>query len=414
MLSPAQQTIAQNPSRFRVAICGRRFGKTHLAIRELCRFASRPNQRCFYVAPSYRMAKQIAWTKIKRRLQDLRWARKINESDLTITLVNGSEISLRGAENFDSLRGIGLNFLVMDEFADIAPEAWREVLRPTLSDQRGHALFISTPKGTSNWSYELFMMKLENPAWASWQFTTEAGGRVSEEELLSAQRDLDVRTYRQEYQASFETYAGRIYYAFDREQNVQAFDLPNPELVQEILVGTDFNISPLSTVIAQRQGEVLHVIDEITMYSSNTNELADEIRSRYPRARVTVFPDPAGSARKTSSAGATDHTILANAGFTVRSPRAHTPVRDRINSLNSRLCDSQGQRNIIIHPRCRQVIECLERQTYREGTSQPEKGGDQDYSHMNDALGYLTDYLWPIRRDRPQVKGPQRWGAQIQ
>jgi hypothetical protein len=146
-LSKAQRLIADAPFRFRVAVCGRRFGKTHLAIRELAKYAAKPDQRVWYVAPTYRMAKQIVWKKLKKKLLSINWVKKVNEQDLTLELVNGSEISLRGADNYDSLRGVGLNFICLDEFADIDSEAWYEVLRPTLADTAGHALFLGTPKG---------------------------------------------------------------------------------------------------------------------------------------------------------------------------------------------------------------------------------------------------------------------------
>ena len=146
-LSTAQQEIADDNHRFRVVVAGRRFGKTHLAIRELCYYGRIPDREVWYIAPTYRQAKQIVWRKLKHRLQDLRWIKKINESELSIILKNGSTIALKGADNADSLRGVGLDFMVMDEFADIDPEAWYETLRPTLSDKQGGALFIGTPKG---------------------------------------------------------------------------------------------------------------------------------------------------------------------------------------------------------------------------------------------------------------------------
>ena len=90
-LSPAQTTVARDTHRFRVLITGRRFGKTTLAVRELCRYAAQPNRTVWYVAPSYRMAKGIVWRKLKHKLQDLRWTDKVNESELTIYLKNGSE-----------------------------------------------------------------------------------------------------------------------------------------------------------------------------------------------------------------------------------------------------------------------------------------------------------------------------------
>jgi hypothetical protein len=408
-LSEGQKQITQSQSRFRVAICGRRWGKTYLSIREIAKFARLPNKKVFYVAPTYRMAKQIVWDKLKYKLMDMNWIKKINESDLCIELVNGSKIFLRGADNYDSLRGVGLDFLVMDEFAMIDSKAWSEVLRPTLSDTGGSALFISTPMGQSNWAYDLFQKNLEDPKnWSSWQFTSLSGGRIPLEEIEAAKHDLDERSFKQEYLASFETYAGRIYYAFDRKQNVVEGRIEAKDL-DVLYVGMDFNIDPMSAVIAIRKGDTICVIDEVRMFSSNTQEAVEEIRSRYPKSKIWVFPDPAAHQRKTSAGGATDITILQNAGWVVKAPRSHTPVRDRINAVNSRLCDSTGKRHLYLMPKVKYTIEGLERHTYKEGTTQPDK--DSGYDHQMDALGYMIDYLFPIKRDRdPNLAQPTRWG----
>jgi hypothetical protein len=410
-LSLAQQTIVEDQHRFRVVIAGRRFGKTHLAIRELCYHARIPGQEVWYVAPTYRQAKMITWKKLREKIVDLRWAKKINESELSITLKNGSTIALKGADNYDSLRGVGLDFLVMDEFADIEPEAFYETLRPTLADKMGRALFIGTPKGIGNWAHDLYQMPMENPeAWASYQFTTIDGGNVPVEEIESAKRDLDERTFRQEFLATFETYAGRIYYSFDRKTHVEdgAFEARDLDV---IYVGMDFNIDPMSAVIAIRKGDDLCVIDEIRMFSSNTQEAVDEIKSRYPKSKVWVYPDPAARQRKTSAGGFTDLTILQNAGFVVKCPTSHTPVRDRINAVNSRLLDAKGIKHLFFRPNVKYTIEGLERHTYKEGTTQPDK--DSGYDHMMDALGYMVDYLFPIKREREEIYQPKRWTHQI-
>jgi phage terminase large subunit len=411
-LSPGQRLITDSEKRFKVAICGRRWGKTYLSIRELAKHARWPNKKLFYVAPSYRMAKQIVWDKLKYKLLDMNWVEKINESDLSIQLVNGSKIFLRGADNYDSLRGVGLDFLVMDEFAMIDPKAWTEVLRPTLSDTGGHALFISTPMGQSNWAYELYQNKHKDPDnWESWQFTSLSGGRIPAEEIEQARSDLDEKSFRQEYEASFESYAGRIYYSFDRDLNVVDGAVTEEDL-RTIFVGGDFNISPMSSVIAIRRGDTLCVIDEIRMYSSNTQEMCEELKSRYPRSKIFFYPDPAGHQRKTSAGGATDISILQNAGFVVKAPRSHTPVRDRINAVNSRLCDSKGQRHLFVMPKCKYTIEGLLRHTYKENTSIPDN--NNDWNHMMDALGYMTDYLFPLRKNiDPDLLIPQRFGHRI-
>ena len=404
-LSNAQDQVTNDSTRFRVVVAGRRFGKTHLSIRELCKHAKEPGREVWYVAPSYKMAKQIVWRKLKNKLQDLNWVKKANETELTLQLRNGSVISLKGADNYDSLRGVGLDFIVLDEFADIDPEAWYETLRPTLSDKQGRALFIGTPKGIGNWAYEIYQNSIDNANWQSYSFTTIDGGRVPPEEIEAAKQDLDERTFRQEYLATFETFAGRIYYGFDRAANVKSWDKPIPDVVY---IGMDFNIDPMSAVIAVREGDKLYVIDEIRLFSSNTQEAVAEIKSRYNRSKIFVYPDPAGHQRKSSASGATDITILSNAGFVVKAPRHHTPVRDRINAVNSRLCSSSGIRQLYIDPKCKYTIEGLERQTYKEGSSQPDKDGG--YDHMNDALGYMVDYLFPVKRDiDPDTTQPRRW-----
>jgi len=408
-LSIPQKEIANCKHRFRVAVCGRRFGKTHLAIRELARFATVPNSEVWYVAPTFKQAKQIVWKKLKTKLKSLNWVRSSNETNLSISLYNGSTITLKGVDNPDSLRGVGLDFLVLDEFADFKDSsAWYEVLRPTLSDRLGAALFIGTPKGIGNWSHDIFNNQDTNPDWKSFQFTTIQGGNVSQSEIEAARRDLDERTFRQEFEATFESYSGKIYYGFDRKSNV--YELKDDVYYNQTLsIGIDFNVNPMSAVVARIDGDVVKVVDEIRIFGSNTDELVEEIKSRYSQCKIIVYPDPAGNQNKSSAGGRTDNTILANAGFIVKCPKKHTPVRDRINAVNARLCASNNTRHLFIANRCKHTIECLERQVYKEGTSIPDK--DSGFDHMNDALGYMIDYLFPIRRDIEPIT-PQRWGHQ--
>jgi len=403
-LSAGQVEVSQSLARFRVIIAGRRWGKTYLSIRELARFARRPASRCWYIAPSYRMARQIVWEPLKTRLTDLRWVSGVNETDLTIRLINGSTISLRGADNRDSLRGVGLDFLVMDEFAWMDPATWTEVLRPTLSDRTGHAMFISTPLGRNNWSFDLWQRPLEQPGtWASWQFTTLSGGRISEQEIQQAQQDLDARSFRQEYLASFEEYAGQIYYSYS-EANVK----PAPtELPNEIMIFCDFNVNPMSAAVVVAVPEGLHIIDEIVIFGSNTDELVTEIQTRYPGRKIRAFPDPAGVQRKSSAGGRTDISILENAGFQVSYHRSHPPVRDRINAVNSAFCSQAGTHHLWIDPGCRRTRESFSKHAYKPGTQIPDK--DSGWDHMTDAVGYGVEYLRPVRRQQQPRLNPGRW-----
>ena len=406
-LSDPQQTIVSAPQRFKVVIAGRRFGKTHLSIRELCKAARLPEREVWYVAPTYKQAKMIVFKKLRKKLQDLHWVNKTNETNLSFELKNGSTISLKGADNYDSLRGVGLDYLVLDEFADIDPEAWYETLRPTLADKMGSALFIGTPKGM-NWAKDLYDLAEQYPEeWVSFQYTTEQGGQVPQSEIEAAQRNLDLRTFNQEFRATFETFSGRIFYAFDRNNNVKQFE---GDLPRELLIGTDFNLDPLTSVIAVRQGNTILIIDEIKIFGSNTDELVTEIQTRYPNHRITVFPDPAGAQRRTSAAGRTDHSILRNAGFTVRAHGVTSSVRDGINAVNAKLRSSSGESTLLIDPKCKFLIECLEKQTYKEGSNIPDK--DSGFDHMNDALRYMIEFLFPIKG--PTIPAPDMmWSNKI-
>jgi hypothetical protein len=404
-LSKPQKQILQCDKRFRVLITGRRFGKTFLCVQEIAKFARYPKKKVWYVAPTYRMAKDIVWNDLVDRMTKHKWVSKINHSDLKVILRNGSEISLRGADNENSLRGVGLDFLVMDEFADIKEHAYTEVLRPTLSDKgrMGAALFCGTPRGYGNWSYNLFTREKDDDQWASFQYTTLEGGQVSKQEIEQAKSDLDERTFKQEYEASFVNYAGQIYYNFDRKDNV--IDKYTPQTA-EIHIGMDFNIDPMSAVVTEIIGNKIIIYDEIVIYSSNTDELVQEIKARYKDKHIYVYPDPAAKQRKTSAGGVTDLAILKNAGFNLRVRNTHPLIRDRINAVNTKLKNANGVRTLFIANSCKNVLKSIERQIYKEGTTVPDK--DNNYDHMNDALGYLVEYLYPVRRDFTPSK-PQRW-----
>ena len=217
--------------------------------------------------------------------------KSFHEVAMVANLVNGSQIALKGTNNPDSLRGVGLDYLVIDESAFIDERTWKEVLRPTLSDKLGGALFISSPTGR-NWFYELYQLgqSNEDPDWASWQFT-HLMVAMFQKKRLSPQRIWIQRTFEQEYEAKFVSYTGLVYYGFEYEENV--YDLKvNP--TKPLLIGMDFNIDPMTATVFQfdEDEETLLLLDEIEIYGSNTDEMAEEILIRYPNFEITVYPDP--------------------------------------------------------------------------------------------------------------------------
>ena len=175
-LTKPQTKIYDDPARLRVIVAGRRFGKTFLSTAEiLSKALTAKDQHVWYVAPTYKAAKEIAWDMLLSQIPASYIVKK-NESALTIVLLNGSTISLKGAEKPDNLRGRSLDFVVMDEFADMRKEAWFEVIRPSLSDRVGSAVFIGTPKGRNHF-YDLYGKGVDgDDGWSAHQYTTIEGG----------------------------------------------------------------------------------------------------------------------------------------------------------------------------------------------------------------------------------------------
>ena len=404
-LTKSQHKVSQSKKRFRVLISGRRFGKTYLCITEMMKYATKPMQNIWYVAPTFKMAKEICWSNLKIILNEFNWIEDINETNLTIRIKkSNSVISLKSADQPDALRGTGINFLILDEFADIDKRTWFEVLRASVADTLGDVLFTGTPRGYGNWSYEMYLKGKQDEEWESFQFTTLDGGMVNKQELEQARLDLDVRTFRQEFEGTFENYAGSVYYNFHPVESVndKQIDWKKP-----LHIGMDFNVDPMSACVAQIEKEKIYFVDEIVIYSSNTDEMCQEIHDRYgTKIPIFIYPDPASRQRKTSAGGRTDLSILQNAGFKVKAKFKHTAIRDRVNAVNSRLKDSQGKRYIFVSQSCKTLIKGLQRQIYKENTNIPDK--EDGYDHMNDALGYLIDYVKPLTIQAP-FRQPERW-----
>ena len=396
-LSKPQKQIFDDTSRFRVVSAGRRFGKSFLSIWEMARAARFPNQKIMYVANTYRQAKGIIWDELKSQLLSKRWVKKINESELSILLVNNSSIILRSADAGENIRGLEFDLVICDEIAFFPNVSiWTDILRPTLSSRPGsRALFISTPQGMGNFFYDLWQQGHTVDDWSSYQFTTAAGGNVPPEEIAAAKRDLDTKTYLQEYEASFQSSGNVIYYAFQPD-NITKFE---GEVPGQLHVGLDLNVSKMTAVVCAKYTDGLHIMDEVVLRNTNTDEICQALRERYPGKRIFIYADPAGKQRRTSARDNTDHTIITQWGMELRSPRSHPLVKDRINAVNRLLCNADDQRHLFVDPKCKESIEALSKQQYKPGTSIPIKDAEFGYDGVNDGIGYAVSYLYPLRKE---------------
>lgn len=206
---------ARKRYRYRVAASGRRWGKTTEGNAELTVGGGERPAKYWYIAPELKQARDIAWAPLIANIPRSWLARPPNESRLEITLINGSVIALKGADDPDSLRGRGLGGVVLDEYADMKPAIWDEIIQPSLLDTDGWALFLGTPKGFDHF-YDLYQQgqNAAFPEWGSWQFRTADAPHIKKDELAKLRRQYEqrgqLRLFLQEFEASFESNAGYI------------------------------------------------------------------------------------------------------------------------------------------------------------------------------------------------------------
>ena len=211
-LLPWQQEVFKDKTRFKVVAAGRRCGKSRMAAITLLIEGLRCPQgsAVLYVSPTMGQSRQIIWDLLLDLGRDVIQGSHVNNLD--ITLINGARIYVRGADRPDTLRGVSLTYAVLDEVADIKPEAWEQVIRASLSDKRGRALFIGTPKGR-NFFYDLFKLgeSGEDEDWKSWHFTTADNPLIDPKEIESAKKTLSTFAFKQEYMASFTNAGSNIF-----------------------------------------------------------------------------------------------------------------------------------------------------------------------------------------------------------
>lgn len=219
----AQELIHDDETRFRICVCGRRFGKTLLALNEIYKAAWENTDklaRIWYVAPNYRQAKEVAWEMLKEVVPEQIIA-AVNEAELSMRLINQTTISLKGADAQDSLRGSKLKFVVLDEYASMRPTVWDEIIRPALADVRGsRGLFISTPSGMNHFKTLYDRGLSGDKEYKSFHFKTSDNPYIEQAEIDEIKKKTDPTIFRQEYEGSFEQMAGSIYPMFKRDIHV--------------------------------------------------------------------------------------------------------------------------------------------------------------------------------------------------
>ena len=348
---------------------------------------AKPNRRIAYIAPTYQQARDIAWEQLKRDL--IQAAAAINESRLEIRLVNGSLIILRGWEAIETLRGQFFHLIVLDEVAMFRnfDLTWQEVIRPTLTDYRGEALFISTPKGFNHF-YELFNKEAKDPDFKSFHFTTYDNPYVPKEEIDKARLELTEDRFAQEYLADFRKTEGLVYKEFDRARHL-VDRIPDDALVSKTFGGLDFGFhNPAAALTIKKDRDGRYWVSEEWYHTNKTDaQIADYVAALHWNE---CYPDPE------SASGIEE---LRRRGVNIRDVIKN---KDSIRNGISAVRELFKAKRLFVHKSCTNLIWELETYCYPE--KKPDRNEDEnpikENDHAVDALRYaiMMEAAAPIAR----------------
>jgi len=406
---PHQLKLHSDPSRFRVVVGGRRCGKSKSSFQELAKYAlSHKNSLCWWVSPTYNEAREVGFSEFKDYQEQLYPAiHAVNEGIMRIVFKNGSKIYFKGADRKDSLRGRGLNFLCIDEFAFLEEDTWTKVLRPALSDKQGSAILTTTPNGR-NWAYSLSnqIKKAKNSSYNFYQWTSYENLLMTHEEIAELKSSLSDIDFRQEILAEFITKSGQVYDDFN-DFNITSDFFPDLEK-EDIYIGADFGYANPSAFVFMAVNKHTHRVTqfaEIIKAHTNIQKLTEEIMQILTDYKIrakdvkAIYTDPAGNADEiTSGESPVDYL---RKFFTVFNKGSK--IAPGISLVRSWIKNAANVRSFFVNDTCQKTIESLYGYVYapsnknsREVKEEPFKDGIND--HACDALRYFFVNCFPQNR----------------
>lgn len=395
-----------NGVRFPVVPAGRRSGKTERAKRFVAKQGMKnSNERYFIAAPTHGQVKKIYWSDMKQLCLSSLQTKAPSETDLIIYLNNGTEIHLIGLDKPQRIEGIIWTGGVIDEIADIKPDAWESNIRPALDTfnptrpaYRAWCWLIGVPDGLNHY-YDMaqYAETANDPDWKV--FHWKSSEILPAETIAAAKRQMSAKQYKQEYEASFEGATGRIYEDYSRENHTSEKILPHEQLMWM----HDQNYTPLSSAIGVRRDNKLYLLDEIVLTSAVSKQSALEFIEKYENHKnrhVLIYGDPAGQAGE-KHGHASDYTdmegVLRANGWTYtrKVKPAHPAIKDRQNAVRAKICTADGFRSVFINPvTAKWCDKGLATVQLQKGSTFQEDQKNQ-YQHITTAIGYCIDVEWP-------------------
>lgn len=411
---PAQLALVRDNVRFKVVPAGRRSGKTERAKRYVVRQAMQnPGRAYFLAAPTRDQAKKIFWNDIKAMTFSTLHPKAPSETELMVTLPNNASIHVIGLDKPQRIEGQLWAGGIVDEIADCKPNAWAENIKPALDtvnpqnpDYRAWCWLTGVPDGLNHY-YDIAQYA-QNSGDDEWAFYTWKSAEVLPTDIIdAAKRQLSIRQFRQEYEASFETAQGRIYedYSFDNRVS----DTIQPH--EQLLWFHDFNYTPLSSGIGVRRGSDIYCLDEIILTSAISRQSALEFVERYKNhdnKHVLIYGDPAGRAGE-KHGHESDYTEMENVlksngwKFSRNVKKAAPAIKDRQNAVRAKIMNANGERSLYVNPaKAPYTDRGLATVQLKKGSTFIEE--DSEVQHITTAIGYMIDFIWPIKEPIREFK----------
>jgi len=404
---PQQLSLVRDNVRFKVVPAGRRSGKTERAKRYIVRQAMKNAGRAYFLAaPTRDQAKKIFWNDLKQMTFSSLHPRPPSETELLVTLPNNATIQVIGLDKPQRIEGQLWAGGIVDEIADCKPNAWAENIKPALDtvnpqdpDYRAWCWLTGVPDGLNHF-YDLAQYA-QNANDSEWAFYTWKSSDILPSDVIeAAKRQISQRQFRQEYEASFETAQGRIYEDYSFANRTSETIQPH----EQLLWFHDFNYTPMSSGIGVRRGDNLYCLDEIILSSAISRQSALEFVERYKNhdnKNVLIYGDPAGRAGE-KHGHESDYTEMENVlksngwKFARNVKKAAPAIKDRQNAVRAKIMNANGERSLFVNPATAPYTDRgLATVQLKKGSTFIEE--DSEVQHITTAVGYMVDYIWPIR-----------------
>lgn len=408
-LHQGQKQIIFERKRFNVVACGRRFGKTALAEQLIIddydmNIGILHNHRIAYFCPTYKMLGEV-FKSIKTICHDI--IERKDEQNKIIELITGGVLECWSLDAIDSVRGRKYHRVILDEFAMLnttkAQDAWEQSIRPLLTDYKGDAYFLSTPKGKNHYFYELFKNQDKLDSWKSFQMPTTANPFIDKKEVEEARLSLPATAFEQEYLAEFTDRVQNVaMHNFNESVHVKPIEY-NP--IYPLIFSIDFNTTPLACIICQEYKEginhKIHVLNEIKIENAKTQDLIDEIKRRYSVLELSKAKFTGDSTGRTETTAYLSNWLQIQKAFNL-GVRLEVPTSNPSVLSSIELCNYifYRHKNLFIDPKCKNLIyELKYTEADQSGLIKKDRNDLSQRADFLDCYRYFCNTYFMIKRN---------------